>query len=176
MRNFSARAMALASLVLLSACAGSPAFAAEAVLTAPATAVILPYGDWIVGAGQTVTAVLLPILIGGIMWALRTYVPVLGLFVSQSLVERLVRNVTDYALNAIAGAMKGKELDVPTGSAVITKATQHAVDQAPGWLLKMAGGPTGVAEKVFRALHLDDKATAANTLAPALVAVPAAKG
>ena len=165
-------AAATGCLLVIAACIGNPAFAVEAVITAPATAVVLPYGDWIVGAGQTVTAVLLPVLIAVIMGLLRSYVPVLGLFVSQTLVERLVRNAADYGLNAVAGAVKGQKLDVPTGSAVIAKAMQRAVDQAPGWLLEKAGGPKGVGEKVFRLLHLDEKATAANTLAPALDAVP----
>jgi hypothetical protein len=138
-------------------------------------AVIVPYGDWIVAGGQVAAAVLVPLLVAAILWAVRTTVPVLGAFVSQALVERLVENVTAYAQNAVAGAVKGKVLDIPTGSAVIAQAAQRAVDQAPGWLLKEAGGPAGIAEKVFRTLHLADDATAGTVLAPALQAVRAAR-
>ncbi len=45
---------------------------------------------------------------------------------------------------------------------------QRALDEAPGWLIRAAGGGEGVAAKVFRALPLEEGATAANTLRPAL--------
>jgi hypothetical protein len=49
-----------------------------------------------------------------------------------------------------------------------TRAVQRALDQAPAWLLRAAGGGEGVAEKVFRSLPLEAAATADNTLEPAL--------
>lgn len=139
------------------------------------TTVLVPYGDWIVALGDTLGGVLVPMLAAALLWTLRTYAPVLGLFASQALVERLVRNAADYGLNAVAGAVKGRVLDVPTGSAVIAKAAQRAVDQAPAWLLKAAGGPAGIAEKVFRSLPLAENATAAAVLAPALRAIRAGR-
>ncbi|HJE22831.1 MAG TPA: hypothetical protein K8W01_04160 [Methylorubrum populi] len=45
---------------------------------------------------------------------------------------------------------------------------QRALDQAPAWLIRAAGGGEGLAEKVFRYLPLEEAATARNTLAPAL--------
>ena len=171
-RRFTAAAAIACSLALAS-CAGSAALAAEAVITAPTTAVVVPYGNWIVEVGQTLSSVLIPALVALIMGVVGKLYPFLRLFVSASLVERLVRNVTDYALNAVAGAVKGQTLTAPVGSAVIAKAMQRAVDQAPAWLVQTAGGPAGIAEKVFRLLKLDDSATAANTLAPAIQALPA---
>lgn len=164
------RKLALAATFACAALLVTPAFATD-ITAAGDKAVVLPWGDWIVAVGNEASAILVPVLVAAILWALRTYVPVLGAFVSQSLVERLVQNVAAYAQNAVAGAVKGRALDVPTGSAVIAQAAQRAVDQAPGWLLKEAGGPAGIAEKVFRTLHLADEATAANVLAPALKAV-----
>lgn len=150
------------------------ALAAE-IATASDKVVAFPYGDWIVAAGNEVSAILVPLLAAAIMWAIRSYVPVLGLFVQQSLVQRMVQNAIDYGTNAVDGAVKGQQLTVPVGSAVIAKATQRAVDQAPGWLLKAAGGPQGIAEKVFRVLHLEPGSTAANVLAPVIAALPAAR-
>lgn len=66
--------------------------------------------------------------------------------------------------------MKGKTLTVPLASAVVAKAVQRAVDQAPAWLLKQAGGLEGLAAKVFRSLPIEESATAANTLRPAVEA------
>ena len=51
---------------------------------------------------------------------------------------------------------------------MIARAVQRALDQAPAWLIRAAGGGEGVAEKVFRSLPLEAAATAGNTLEPAL--------
>lgn len=164
-------ANALASLLLL-----LPPVSAFAAVTAMATStvVVVPYGDWIVAAGQAFTAVLLPVLIGYAVTALWRVAPWLQMFISTQLVERLIRNAADYALNSVQGAAKGRALSVDVGSVVIQRAVQRAVDQAPGFLVAKAGGAEGIAEKVFRILQLDDKATAANTLAPAIAAIPTA--
>ena len=167
---FARVAPCLCALALLCAVA-RPALAAEVRAVGDA-AVVVPWGDWIVAGGGLASSILVPVLALAATWAIHAYVPLVGSFVSQALVERLVQNAAGYAQNAVAGAAKGRTLDVPTGSAVIAKAAQRAVDQAPAWLLREAGGPAGVAEKVFRALHLDETATAANTLAPALQALP----
>lgn len=54
------------------------------------------------------------------------------------------------------------------------RAVQRALDQAPGWLIRAAGGGEGLAEKVFRSLSLEEAATARNTLEPALRRVASA--
>ncbi len=169
-----ALAATLACAVLVPLLVPRPVLAAG-VATLGDKAVLVPYGDWIVGLGDTLGGVLVPVLAAALLWSLRTYMPVLGLFASQALVERLVRNAADYGLNAVAGAVKGRVLDVPTGSQVIAKAAQRAVDQAPAWLLETAGGPAGIAEKVFRSLPLAENATAAAVLAPALRAIRAGR-
>jgi hypothetical protein len=56
---------------------------------------------------------------------------------------------------------------------VIASAVQRALDQAPGWLVRAAGGIDGLGEKVFRSLPLEEAATEANTLTPALRATHA---
>lgn len=150
------------------------AFAAE-VAPVGDKAVVLPYGDWIVAGLNVLVPVLVSLLAGVATWAIHTYVPIFGAFVSQGLVQRIVQNATDYATNAIDGAAKGEQLTIPVGSAVIAKAAQRAVDQVPAWLLKLAGGPAGVAEKVFRTLHLEPGSTAANVLAPALAQLPGSR-
>ena len=59
---------------------------------------------------------------------------------------------------------------ITSQTTVIAAAVQRASDQVPGFVVKAAGGLPGIAEKVFRRLALEDRATAANTLAPALAA------
>ena len=169
MIRYAVRALALALILYVFS---SPASAAEVVAQAPLAAVKIPFGDWVVALGELLTSVLLPALVAFIMGAISKLFPFARLFISTQLVERLVRNVADYALNAVEEAAKDKMLSVPVGSVVIAKAVQRAVDEAPAWLLNAAGGPAGIAEKVFRLLKLEPEATAANTLAPALAAVP----
>lgn len=154
----------LPPLLLLGGCAPAHATA----LPADAAALVLPWGDAVLALVQGATALLTPVLVAVLAAALARFTGPLRLLVTDALVERLVRNATDYALNAVAGAVRGRRLTVSVGSVVIARAVQRALDQAPGWLLRAAGGGEGVAEKVFRSLPLEAAATTGNTLAPAL--------
>lgn len=99
--------------------------------------------------------------------------PMARLVLTQQRVEQLGNAVTQYAINAVGEATKDGKLSIPVGSAVIAKAIQRGIDAAPEAAMKAAGRPQGLAEIVFRKLNLEDGATAANTLAPALAALPA---
>lgn len=164
MPRFSA-APALARASLMICLAASPAFAAAD------PAVVLPWGDWIVAFATAAQTVLMPLLVALATGLVARFAPLLSYVLSKSVVEGMVRRVTDYALNAVSGAAKGQVLTVPVGSAVIAAAVQRASDQAPGFVVKAAGGLPGIAEKVFRRLALEEASTAANTLAPALAAI-----
>lgn len=168
------RMLTLAALALACVFAISPTFAAEVVAPVPvAPAVIIPWGDWVVAIGQTLTSVLLPVLVALLGKAVYQIAPWARLFLTQARLEQMTKAITDYALNATEGVVKGQALTIPVGSAVIAKAVQRAVDAAPAKVVAAAGGPNGVAELVFRTLHLQDGATAANTLAPAQAAIVA---
>lgn len=159
--------------ILFAAILVGGALAASSCAAGPAASVILPWGDAVVALAQAATSVMLPLAIAAVTAAAARIAGPLRIFVTTALVERLVRNVADYAVNAVAGAARGRTLEVPVGSTVIARAVERGIDQAPGWLVAAAGGPTGLAEKVFRSLPLDPEATAANTLAPALAESPA---
>ena len=153
--------ISLAAIVLASS--SGAADAAE-----PVASLVLPWGEAVVALAQALTSLLLPLAIAAATAAAARIAGPLRVLVTSALVERLVRNAADYAVNAVAGAVRGQTLDVPIASKVIAKAVQRGLDQAPGWLMAAAGGPTGLAEKVFRSLPLAATATTANTLAPAL--------
>lgn len=139
--------------------------------TAPATAILLPWGDLVSGAVHGLGSVLVPLAATAALAVLARLTGPLRVLVTTTLVERLVRNVGDYAVNAVAGAVRGRTLTIPVGSTVIASAVQRALDQAPGWLVRAAGGVDGLGEKVFRSLPLEAAATEANTLVPALRAM-----
>lgn len=148
--------------VAATAFAGTPAFAVET------GTVVVAWGDALVAGAQTLTSVLTPVLVAGAMASVARMAGPLRFLVTNTLVERLVRNATDYALNAVAGSVRGKTLTVTVGSAVLAKAVQRALDQAPAWLAEAAGGPSGLAEKIFRSLPLEEEASVANVLRPGL--------
>lgn len=83
--------------------------------------VIVPWGDTVAVAAQTVTGLLLPLAVTAVTAALARLAGPLRTLVTATLVERLVRNVGDYAVNAVAGAVRGRTLSVPVGSAVIAR-------------------------------------------------------
>ncbi len=149
----------------LAACA--PAHAVP-LPVAETTALVLPWGDAVLALAQGATALLTPVLVAALAAGLARFGGPLRLLVTDALVERLVRNATNYALNGVAGAVRGQTLTVPVGSAVIAGAVQRALDQAPAWLVRAAGGGEGLAGKVFRSLPLEEAATVGNTLEPAL--------
>ena len=137
--------------------------------------VVVPWGDAVAVAAQAVTGLLLPLAVTAATAALARLAGPLRTLVTATLVERLVRNVGDYAVNAVAGAVRGRTLSVPVGSAVIARAVQRGLDEAPAWLVRAAGGREGLAEKVFRSLPLAEEATLANTLRPAVEAARAGR-
>lgn len=161
----SAKVLPLPLFLVLGGCV--PAYAVPLPL-AEAASVVLPWGDALSALAQGLTALVAPILAAAFAAAITRIGGPLRLLVTDALVERLVRNATDYALNAVSGAVRGRTLTVSIGSAVIARAVQRALDQAPAWLIRAAGGGEGLAEKVFRCLPLEEAATARNTLAPAL--------
>ncbi|WP_244478855.1 hypothetical protein [Methylobacterium sp. Leaf106] len=161
-------AMACLSMMLLS----GVALAAEVVATVPTTAVILPYGEWLLAAANLFTAVIVPVLGGFLIQAVTKVYPWAALFLTQKRVEQMANAVTEYAVNAVPGAVKEGKLSIPVGSAVIAKAIQYAVDAAPAKALAAAGGPEGLAKIIFRKLNLVDEANETNVLLPAIAKLP----
>jgi hypothetical protein len=88
-------------------------------------------------------------------------------------VEALVNNGINYGLNAVTGAVKDKTLSVNVGNEVLAKALQYAVDNSSGWLQAWAGGPEGLAKKIWGRLNLGEGAN--DAAIPAAVAVATAK-
>ncbi|AWN43184.1 hypothetical protein [Methylobacterium durans] len=163
------RMLTLAALALV--CLAAPVFAAE-VAEIGDKAVIVPWGAWIVAFGNAAQAIVVPAAVTFLTGLVSTLAWPLRIFLTNALIDRMVRTAIEYALNAVSGAVKDQKLTIPVGSVVIAKAVQRAVDSTPDWIVKAAGGPTGIAERVFRMLHLEDAATKTNTLDPVLPALP----
>jgi len=83
-------------------------------------------------------------------------------------VDLLINNGINYGLNAVSGAVKDKKLSVDVGNEVLAKALQYAVDNSSGWLQTWAGGPEGLAKKIWGKLNLGEGAS--DAALPAAVA------
>ncbi|NPU63397.1 hypothetical protein HL667_00105 [Bradyrhizobium sp. 83012] len=135
--------------VLSLAVLGSGAFAGDGAVT-------IPYGQWISDS--------MPLILAGlaslVTWGLRQLpANVVALF-GNARVELLINNGIGYGLNAVKDAAKGKTLSVDVGNKVLAEAMQYAIENAPGWLLSWAGGPEGLAKKIFGRLDLAPDADA----------------
>ncbi|BAQ44414.1 hypothetical protein [Methylobacterium aquaticum] len=151
-----------------------PAIAAE-VATADTTRVTLSAAPWIELVREIVITAVIPAVAAYLIQAIRKVYPWAALFLTQARVEQMANAVTEYAINAVPGAVKEGKLSVNVGSQVIAKAVQRAVDAAPAKALEAAGGQAGLAEIVFRKLNLEDGANEDNTLAPVVAGLPAAR-
>ncbi|GJD88158.1 hypothetical protein BHAOGJBA_1671 [Methylobacterium hispanicum] len=160
------RKVLLAALALACAvfCIGFPvaAFAAE-VATVGDTAVIVPWGQWVVAIAQTVTEILVPILVAGIGTILAKLFPPARMLLTDALVESTLRKWLAFGLNEVAGAARDKTLSFNVGSAVVAAALSRATDRASvnaisAWVLKQAGGEAEVAKKLTRMLSLEPDA------------------
>lgn len=145
-------------------CAAAPAMAAEVVRTS----VDLPWGDWITAVLQPVSAVLVPLAAAAATAGIAKVSPWASLFLSRARVQSAIQAGADYGVNAVAGAVKGKTLTVPVGSAVIAAGVQHVVNTTPQRVLDKAGGAEGIASMIFRSLPLDEHASVATVLQPAI--------
>lgn len=136
------------------------------------TSVTIDWGNWLIYWVKGLQAALITFLVGAAAWAARFLPGVAGVgarFLLSKYGESLVRNITDYAINAVEGAAKDKQLTVNVGSEVIATAVERAValenqDRLLKWIVRLLGGTEGIAEKVFRRLNLEDAANEANVL------------
>ncbi|WP_315804023.1 hypothetical protein [Bradyrhizobium sp. SZCCHNS3002] len=138
-------AVFVATLVVLE----SGAFAGDGAVT-------IPYGQWVSDWMPLIGASLAAL----VTWGLRQLpANVVALF-GNARVELLINNAIGYGLNAVKDAAKGKTLSVDVGNKVLAEALQYAVENAPAWLLSWAGGPEGLAKKIFGRLDLEPAADA----------------
>lgn len=167
------RMLLLAALALACALSISPVFAQDTLAPIAPGTVILPYGEWFVAAANTAASILIPALVAFLIKAVTSVYPWAALFLTQRRVEQMANAVTEYAINAVPGAVKEGKLTINLGVEVIAKAVRYAVEAAPAKALEAAGGREGLAKIVFRKLNLEDGANEANTLRPAISALSA---
>jgi hypothetical protein len=146
MKRFALAALAAACLVATSAVAAL----ADTAAAAASNIVTIPYGDyiqtalpfvgWAIGLAAT--------------YAMRHLPSSLVAVLKTSMAEQLFARAIDFALNAVAGATKGKKLDATIGNAVIAQAVQYILQYGPGWLVKWLGNEQGLRDRIVARLDL----------------------
>lgn len=157
--------LALACAALPFAALMAPAHAAGAV---SAAGVSVPWGDWLTGLLQPVSAILVPLAAAAVTAGIARVAPWAASVLTRDRVEAAIRAGAEFGQNAVAGAAKNRTLSVDLGSAVVAAGARHVLASAPAHVVRSAGGAEGVATRIFRALPLDPQASAATVLAPAL--------
>jgi hypothetical protein len=136
-------AILLAAAFMLAA---APAFAA--------TAVTIPYGDWIGSVASTLAALTVP----AVAWGLRFLPGHVVAVIRMTQVDQLLERSIIYGINSVAGASQGKALSVDVGSRVLAEAMTYAIKNGPGWLLGWLGGEAGVRQRIIARLSLEPQA------------------
>lgn len=163
--------LAVFGLVLLLA-SFAPAFAQDTVVAPDATTVVLPVGTWVDGIIANAIGIATAAVLALFAWGVRQLPKGVADIVKTLRIEQLLVRAVDYGLNAVAGATRGRTLDVRVGSEVLAQAAQYAIDQAPGRLIEWAGGVEAIKKMILARLQLAPEADAVTVLgAPAPAAV-----
>jgi hypothetical protein len=118
------------------------------------TTVTIPYGDWLAAAANSLIVILGALLAYGFR-----LLPAQVVGILQSLrADQLLTKAVEYGINAVAGAAKGKALDVNVGNDVVAEAVNYVIQQGPAWLINWLGGEDGIRRMVIARLPLAEDA------------------
>ncbi|CAA2156108.1 hypothetical protein MBRA_01723 [Methylobacterium brachiatum] len=95
-----------AGLALASAAIPFVALVSPALAAAPAGTVAIPWGDWLVGLLQPVSAVLVPIAAAAVTAGIARVAPWAASLLTRERVEAAIRAGAEYGQNAVAGAAR----------------------------------------------------------------------
>lgn len=156
-------------------------------ISTSAPAVKIPWGDWLDAAiSQIVIPLLGMILLGILTTAAAIVSPYLpgwarGIVTAKNIaaLDQLLVPSIATGLKAVGSDVAGKTIDVPTKNAAVASAADYAVQHGSAALIKWAGGPEGIRQKIqarFDMIETGVTAAATATVAPASVAVAAPVG
>jgi hypothetical protein len=138
--------------------------------TSETTKVTWAYGaaisQWASAASAIVFAV--------VAWALRLLPGQIYSVIVAMRADQLLLKAIDYAINMVQGASKDKSLTVDVQNAVLAKALQYVLDNAPGWLQQWMGGPVQIANKIIARLNIAPDAPPPSAVTAVVNTTPAA--
>lgn len=131
-----------------------------AVTSATATAVVIPWGDWVSSILTTVNALPIASLVFGWLGIAFTKVglPQIAAILKTTMADQLLTKAIQYGINATEGAAKGKVLTIPVANSVVAQAANFAIEKGPGWVLSWLGGNEGLKQSIVARLDLEHAA------------------
>jgi hypothetical protein len=153
--RLAAGVLLLASALFFSGLLPIAAAFAQTVIEKSDTTVEIPIGEWIKAIGEFV----MPLVVLAFGWLCRKLPGQLASILATMRVDQLLEKAIGYAINATAGAMKGKPLSIDVGSEVVEKALQYVVDNGPVVLINWMGGVDGIKQKIIARIDLDPSAS-----------------
>lgn len=144
------KSLRFVAAMLLGIVLATTAALAQAATDAPG-GVSIPVGDWLAATSGWVA----PLLAGAGLWLIRKLPSQIAGVLMTMRADQLLEKAVSYAINAVAGATKGKSLDFTTGSKVADQAVNYVVSNGPGWLINWLGGADAIRQKVIARLDVE---------------------
>lgn len=116
------------------------------------TTVSIPIGD-IVGNVMGYVATGLSIVV---VWALRFLPAQIYAIAMTARVDQLLGKAVAYGCNAVVGATRDKTLSFDVGNAVVKEALEYVLLHGAELVMKFAGEPIDIAEKIWARLSFDE--------------------
>lgn len=133
--------------------------------------ITIPYGDWVAQIAEIVSALLVPVLLAVVSRLAYVLPAPITAAINTSRVEQLLDKAIGYAMNTVAGAAKGKSLDVNVGSQVVAEAVNYALQQGPSKLIVWLGGQDALIRMILARINLNQSADGKEAEALAAVRV-----
>ena len=146
-----------AALMLAHACFIILASAQALVNTSP-SAITIPYGAWLheaLGVARDAALAAVPLLIA---WLGRELPACAAFILRTRIAEQWLARAIDGAYNAVDGATRDRLLTLELGNAILARALQDMIDNAPAWLVRWLGGEKGIRRAILRRLDLEANA------------------
>ncbi len=118
-----ALALAVTSLPLAAPAIASP--------SASAAGLALPWGDWLAGLLQPVTAALVPLAAAAVTAGIARVAPWAASVLTRDRIEAAIRAGAEFGQNAVAGAARGRTVSADLGAAVVAAGARHVLATAP---------------------------------------------
>lgn len=124
------------------------------------TAVIVPWGSYLVAFVEPLRELFVTVFTGLALWLLAKGGPMVVMMISERLVEDTLRKWFDFGIAATEGAIGNKSFSFEIGSKTVANTLNRAQDRSmvsgvSKWVLKQAGGEREVANKLIRMMPIE---------------------
>lgn len=146
---------------------------AQDVASVDGSKVTFSYGSFIMQYGLELAGWAVTALSTVASAAIAIYAPWAKSVATQQRLEMAGKAILQYAINAVPNSVKDGKVTVNVGSTVVATAVERGLDVLPAKVIKAAEGGGGLAAIVFRLMDLEEGASKATVLDPAVAKLQA---